>query len=114
MRMVLSVDCPTPGRLSIGPPLIVGCPILPEPVRTAITRSDSAPSMTGRNRPRGAIEDPWRAALHRAQRAAAKAPGDAQRDPRHWLPGDRKSTRLNSSHLGISYAVFCLKKKNTL
>src|SRR5947199_3746127 len=26
-----------------------------------------------------------------------------------WL--DRKSTRLNSSHLGISYAVFCLKKK---
>src|SRR5438045_5280981 len=28
------------------------------------------------------------------------------------LSGDRKSTRLNSSHLGISYAVFCLKKKN--
>src|SRR2546426_8081937 len=27
--------------------------------------------------------------------------------------GDRKSTRLNSSHLVISYAVFCLKKKNT-
>src|SRR5437899_11408927 len=26
-------------------------------------------------------------------------------------PVDRKSTRLNSSHLGISYAVFCLKKK---
>src|SRR5258705_4334706 len=37
--------------------------------------------------------------------------------PRRWLlilltfSGDRKSTRLNSSHLGISYAVFCLKKK---
>src|ERR1039458_7906401 len=32
-----------------------------------------------------------------------------------WLffHGDRKSTRLNSSHLGISYAVFCLKKKQT-
>src|SRR5205814_3387933 len=29
-------------------------------------------------------------------------------------PVDRKSTRLNSSHLGISYAVFCLKKKNRL
>src|SRR5256885_4909640 len=28
-----------------------------------------------------------------------------------WL--DRKSTRLNSSHLVISYAVFCLKKKST-
>src|SRR3712207_7228885 len=26
-------------------------------------------------------------------------------------PGDRKSTRLNSSHANISYAVFCLKKK---
>src|SRR5256885_2525596 len=30
--------------------------------------------------------------------------------PRH-SPTDRKSTRLNSSHLVISYAVFCLKKK---
>src|SRR5262245_62875644 len=34
---------------------------------------------------------------HQRRRALAKA--------------DRKSTRLNSSHLGISYAVFCLKKK---
>src|SRR5947199_5866128 len=36
---------------------------------------------------------------------------------RHDAPAsvrqDRKSTRLNSSHLGISYAVFCLKKKKT-
>src|SRR3989454_2138467 len=31
---------------------------------------------------------------------------------RHQLWVDRKSTRLNSSHLVISYAVFCLKKKN--
>src|SRR3989454_4311640 len=29
------------------------------------------------------------------------------------VPPDRKSTRLNSSHLVISYAVFCLKKKKT-
>src|SRR3712207_8618673 len=29
------------------------------------------------------------------------------------VPEDRKSTRLNSSHANISYAVFCLKKKNT-
>src|SRR3712207_6852285 len=28
------------------------------------------------------------------------------------VPLDRKSTRLNSSHANISYAVFCLKKKN--
>src|SRR2546426_6121118 len=44
--------------------------------------------------------------------------GDAVRqqhpDPRaRPHGGDRKSTRLNSSHLVISYAVFCLKKKNT-
>src|SRR5437899_9611423 len=32
--------------------------------------------------------------------------------PVQALAEDRKSTRLNSSHLGISYAVFCLKKKN--
>src|SRR3712207_7456661 len=30
------------------------------------------------------------------------------------LSADRKSTRLNSSHANISYAVFCLKKKKTL
>src|SRR5256885_12452281 len=30
------------------------------------------------------------------------------------LNGDRKSTRLNSSHLVISYAVFCLKKKKSI
>src|SRR5690606_40958909 len=29
----------------------------------------------------------------------------------HFSPIDRKSTRLNSSHVKISYAVFCLKKK---
>src|SRR5437899_9383724 len=44
--------------------------------------------------------------------------GDIVREftKRKGIPGaerdaDRKSTRLNSSHLGISYAVFCLKKK---
>src|SRR6266446_8804023 len=30
------------------------------------------------------------------------------------VPGDRKSTRLNSSHLVISYAVFCLKNKKNI
>src|SRR5262245_65671920 len=39
--------------------------------------------------------------------------GSRPRSSRRRSPpgGDRKSTRLNSSHLGISYAVFCLKKK---
>src|SRR5699024_11362518 len=31
-----------------------------------------------------------------------------------YSSADRKSTRLNSSHVSISYAVFCLKKKNTI
>src|SRR2546426_6105277 len=35
------------------------------------------------------------------------------RGARAGRAGDRKSTRLNSSHLVISYAVFCLKKKNS-
>src|SRR3712207_6854282 len=33
--------------------------------------------------------------------------------PHARVPRDRKSTRLNSSHANISYAVFCLKKKKT-
>src|SRR5690606_40347737 len=36
---------------------------------------------------------------------------DAARLHRRAAAGDRKSTRLNSSHVKISYAVFCLKKK---
>src|SRR3989454_1355964 len=46
-----------------------------------------------------------------AQTRGACTPGVV--GPRHGstTPRDRKSTRLNSSHLVISYAVFCLKKK---
>src|SRR6185312_17518554 len=40
-------------------------------------------------------------------------PGPARLRPRHLRRRDRKSTRLNSSHDQISYAVFCLKKKKT-
>src|SRR5690625_6445689 len=36
---------------------------------------------------------------------------DRRPGPTVHRPGDRKSTRLNSSHVAISYAVFCLKKK---
>src|SRR3712207_8325020 len=38
---------------------------------------------------------------------------DEHREPHREGHQDRKSTRLNSSHANISYAVFCLKKKNT-
>src|SRR5256885_4023091 len=51
----------------------------------------------------------------RASAGPARVPMEAARarvGGRHQRePGDRKSTRLNSSHLVISYAVFCLKKK---
>src|SRR5438067_10489145 len=38
---------------------------------------------------------------------------ELEREPAQDPGLDRKSTRLNSSHVSISYAVFCLKKKNT-
>src|SRR3989442_6307842 len=46
---------------------------------------------------------------HHAEVGVAGAEFRRRRLPRR---GDRKSTRLNSSHVRISYAVFCLKKKN--
>src|SRR5437899_10660273 len=51
--------------------------------------------------------------LFRSRGAGALRPLGACAHPLHFGPArrDRKSTRLNSSHLGISYAVFCLKKK---
>src|SRR3989442_8183314 len=48
------------------------------------------------------------AALPHRSGAAARVRAKARGRPR-----DRKSTRLNSSHVRISYAVFCLKKKKT-
>src|SRR5699024_11681708 len=51
----------------------------------------------------------------RGDRRGLGAAGAAAHDPvlRERAPQDRKSTRLNSSHVSISYAVFCLKKKIT-
>src|SRR5205814_10206729 len=45
------------------------------------------------------------------QREAIEGLGDMKEPGLRAVIEDRKSTRLNSSHLGISYAVFCLKKK---
>src|SRR5258707_6623743 len=51
----------------------------------------------------------------RGDRLAAQAREDSPAAERHRMvageSSDRKSTRLNSSHANISYAVFCLKKK---
>src|SRR2546426_3576991 len=48
---------------------------------------------------------------HRGDRAGPAGKSSPQAAGSRRLCGDRKSTRLNSSHLVISYAVFCLKKK---
>src|SRR5690349_23749578 len=55
--------------------------------------------------------------LFRSRRAGGEAgkgerQSDARERARRRRSQDRKSTRLNSSHVEISYAVFCLKKKN--
>src|SRR5690606_41890601 len=49
--------------------------------------------------------------LSRRDQHASRAPCVECRFRRGDRKGDRKSTRLNSSHVKISYAVFCLKKK---
>src|SRR5256885_4729040 len=68
---------------------------------TTLFRSDSA---RARNHVRERPRDRWRPS------PAVSGVGDPAVPRAH--PGrDRKSTRLNSSHLVISYAVFCLKKK---
>src|SRR5256885_3022697 len=54
--------------------------------------------------PRERLTAPVLDRLDRQRQPALRSPHE---------PPDRKSTRLNSSHLVISYAVFCLKKKKT-
>src|SRR5207245_11759971 len=46
-----------------------------------------------------------------SRRIPMTIPSAARAPWRYWRKTDRKSTRLNSSHGSISYAVFCLKKK---
>src|SRR5262245_63671008 len=71
---------------------------------TTLFRSSRVPGDGG-----APLRPPRARGIHRrAPLAGARGPGR----PRAAVDADRKSTRLNSSHLGISYAVFCLKKKN--
>src|ERR1039458_4531556 len=51
--------------------------------------------------------------LHRVDAAGRSFPNALRQRLSAFRWGDRKSTRLNSSHLGIAYAVFCLKKSNS-
>src|SRR3712207_7202932 len=70
---------------------------------TTLFRSREGGHRHLRRRPRARLRLPPGA------RRAARSP--ARRDRRRAAHRDRKSTRLNSSHANISYAVFCLKKK---
>src|SRR5439155_22813968 len=88
---------------------------------TTLFRSDHDP-MHGAGVPLRTVADG--AARRQARRAVARSrplqriaarlrdARDRAVDNGALRPGDRKSTRLNSSHVAISYAVFCLKKKN--
>src|SRR5690349_23443131 len=59
---------------------------------------------------RQAVRSPS-AAIAPSRRAGLTDGGRSPPAPAQTARGDRKSTRLNSSHVEISYAVFCLKKK---
>src|SRR5262245_62393347 len=91
------------------------CAVDPDQAVEAL--ADAAVDRTRAAEPAGAAETahariPERGAdrLARGELDRPVAEPEAARRVSHGRP-DRKSTRLNSSHLGISYAVFCLKKK---
>src|SRR5205807_9108401 len=69
------------------------------PSGSLVTRTGT--TTTARNTPRESLANPALPASASTSRTQTGSPF-----------ADRKSTRLNSSHLVISYAVFCLKKKN--
>src|SRR5690348_17639711 len=74
---------------------------------TTLFRSGGAREQQGHRQPRdgaGGLRARHRRLPGRGQRRGARTAGA-------HVPEDRKSTRLNSSHPSISYAVFCLKKK---
>src|SRR5438034_7585525 len=82
-----------------------------------VTSPAQAQGHTMHHHPRGAkiimigtVVDPMCAFVQQAADTAQARCADQQRDTT-LPPIDRKSTRLNSSHTVISYAVFCLKKK---
>src|SRR5699024_12806207 len=75
---------------------------------------DALPISPEHRRPGGAGRPERGQKRQGGQKAAPpQVPGHLLREPDRQGPGrpDRKSTRLNSSHVSISYAVFCLKKK---
>src|SRR5437773_8530230 len=94
----------------------------PDPVQAAPATEErarvSVVERGARQEPAGGRHDHEKRERHRGtDNDAAERPGPRGRHERRGEPRregearDRKSTRLNSSHITISYAVFCLKKK---
>src|SRR2546430_9962983 len=83
------------------------------PYTTLFRSHDRREGGRGGDRRDGGARRPARGAVAGAVSSSGGAcgtPCEARPRSRAWR--DRKSTRLNSSHSQISYAVFCLKKKN--
>src|SRR5699024_8515836 len=82
--------------------------------RSAIERGALELVMDGRREDTvGALRPSIIAMRTAARRDSAPGVSDADHRLHEELVADRKSTRLNSSHVSISYAVFCLKKKKS-
>src|SRR3712207_7917646 len=85
---------------------------------TTLFRSAGAAGGRGQGEPgRRRHLQPREPAAHDRERQRRVLPRQQRRAVErrlHHLLGDRKSTRLNSSHANISYAVFCLKKKKSI
>src|SRR3712207_7205871 len=88
---------------------------------TTLFRSEQDGALHGGHARQHQVQEDERVRVEADVPVAHHPPGEEQQrtedePPRaHAVPhpvGDRKSTRLNSSHANISYAVFCLKKKN--
>src|SRR5699024_12367061 len=102
--------------LSLLPLLLSTLP--PPPATSPLSLHDALPISRGaRARARRAAPPPATAAaraIDRRRSVSATPPPSPPRaipPPARPIRQDRKSTRLNSSHVSISYAVFCLKKK---
>src|SRR2546426_4892406 len=78
---------------------------------TTLFRSSSSVATCTLCRIRLTAQRPARSLVQYETHHRYRAPGASAGGQGGAVPGDRKSTRLNSSHLVISYAVFCLKKK---
>src|SRR3712207_7377148 len=81
----------------------------------ALPISATSPAVPGTRRPGARADDRLRGRGRRLRLLRPRGPGGRpHRRRRGDRPRDRKSTRLNSSHANISYAVFCLKKKKII